>query len=111
MDNKSPFKPAEVLQMHATRQPPADAAPAVPEPAASSLAPEAPAPREETQPPAAMNRSATCSIAMRLWHDRKGSEDAIDGPRDLHYTLLQHDPTSRSCAVPALLTSSYGAGR
>ncbi len=63
MDNKSPFKPAEVLQMHAAQQSPADAAPAVPEPAALSLAPEAPAPREETQLPAATNRSAICSIA------------------------------------------------
>ena len=57
VDEKSPFKPGDVLQMHAERQAPADVGPAIAEPAAT-LAPEAPAPTMAAQQPAAASRQA-----------------------------------------------------
>jgi len=62
VDEKSPFKPAEVLQLHAERHPtaepgpPAELAPAGPNPHDTCVPREAPAPNQEAPAPASTSR-------------------------------------------------------
>lgn len=90
MDEKSPFKPAEVLQMHAEQQPGADAVPAVSEPACVSLTPEAPAPRVEEELPTAASRCAHYGMVMVPCR-KKGRPELPRIMLRCHFTLLQHN--------------------
>ena len=62
VDEKSPFKPAEVLQLHAERRPPADlgppveSAPAGPNSHDTCAPREAPVPKQEAPAPASTSR-------------------------------------------------------